>query len=83
MTKVKASKARNDFPELIARAGYGGERFVIERRGKAIAAIISYADLERLEALEDARDSANLQRAIAENEGFTDIETILATCVNE
>lgn len=34
MTKVKASKARNDFPELIARAGYGGERFVIERRGK-------------------------------------------------
>jgi prevent-host-death family protein len=65
MTRVKASTARDEFPELVARAGDGGERIVIERRGRAIAAIISYADLERLEAIEDAIDSALLRQAVA------------------
>ena len=36
------------------RATFGGERLVITSRGKPKAAIISYADLERFEELEDA-----------------------------
>jgi prevent-host-death family protein len=67
--KVNSSTARDEFPELVARAGYSGERIVIERRGKAIAAIISHADLERLEALEDVLDSALLREAVAESDG--------------
>ncbi len=41
MIKVNASTARDQFPELITRAGYGGERILVERHGKAIAAIIT------------------------------------------
>lgn len=33
----------------MARAGYGGERFVIERRGRPLAALVGVEDLERLE----------------------------------
>jgi prevent-host-death family protein len=79
MIKVSASTARDGFPELITRAGYGGERIVVERRGKAIAAIISYADLERLEALEDVIDSALLRQAVAESDGESlTLEGVLA-----
>ena len=34
----------------MARVGYGGERFVIERRGRPLAALVRVEDLERLEA---------------------------------
>jgi hypothetical protein len=38
--------------ELLARAGYGGERFILERRGKPLAALISIQDLQRVESIE-------------------------------
>ncbi len=74
MTTITASLARKCFPELLNRVGFGQERILVERRGKAVAAIISLEDLRRLEAMEDAIDSAILRRARAENTGFTTIE---------
>lgn len=52
MTKVNVSVDNGSFPELISRVADSGERIVIEQQGKAIAAIITYADLKRLEAIE-------------------------------
>ncbi len=54
MTQLNVTITNDRFPELIARVEDTGERIVIEQEGKAIAAIISYADLKRLEALEAA-----------------------------
>jgi prevent-host-death family protein len=51
-TKISSTEARTVFGELLARAGYGGERFILERRGKPLAALISIQDLQRLESLE-------------------------------
>ncbi len=48
--KVRASEAKAHFSALLARAGYGGERFLIERRGKPLAALVGAEDLRRLEA---------------------------------
>lgn len=45
--KVRVGEAR--LSELMARAGYGGERFLIERRGRPLAALVGVEDLERLE----------------------------------
>lgn len=78
MTTTTVSEARNNFPELLNRVGFGKERILIERHGKPIAAIISLEDLKRLEALEDAIDSANLRRAVQENNGFVTLESIIA-----
>ncbi|MFJ2116806.1 type II toxin-antitoxin system Phd/YefM family antitoxin, partial [Streptomyces sp. NPDC087850] len=36
--------------ELINRVGYGGARVVVTRHGKPLVALVSAADLERLEA---------------------------------
>ncbi len=48
--KVGAAEAKAHFSELMARVAHGGERFVLERRGKPVAALVGVEDLERLEA---------------------------------
>ncbi len=78
MTIVSATDARNNFQELVNRVQYGRERILVQRRGKPVVAIIGIEDLNRLEALEDARDSEALRQAIAENDGFTSLESIVA-----
>ena len=49
---ISTSKAREFLADLITEVAYKGERVILTRHGKAIAAIISAEDLERLEALE-------------------------------
>ncbi len=78
MTAVNVTEARKKFLELLNRAEYGKERIRIERHGKPVAAIISYEDLNRLEALEDASDSAALRQAMTMSEGFVRLEEVLA-----
>ncbi len=43
------TKAKAQLSALMARVGYGGERFVIERRGRPLAALVGVEDLARLE----------------------------------
>ena len=78
MTKLDSTQAQNSFPELLSRVGDTGERVVIEQEGQAIAAIISYAELERYEALEDALDSARLRFAVANSEEFVTLGEAIA-----
>ena len=47
--RVSVADAKARLSELMARAGYGGERFLIERRGRPLAALVGVGDLERLE----------------------------------
>jgi prevent-host-death family protein len=47
--EVTVSDARIRLSELVLRAGYGAERFVIMRRGKQIAALIGARDLAVLD----------------------------------
>src|SRR5918911_721992 len=48
--KVRVTEAKAHFSALMARAGYAGERYLIERRGKPLAALVGVEDLDRLEA---------------------------------
>jgi prevent-host-death family protein len=50
---LSATQARDNLPETLNQVAYGGERIVIKRRGKVLAAIIPASDLALLEALED------------------------------
>ena len=54
MVNVNLSVASDSLTELITQVEERGERIVIEQQGKAVAAIITYADLKRLEAIESA-----------------------------
>jgi prevent-host-death family protein len=66
MTEVSTAEARDRLAELINRATYAGERVILTRRGKALAAIVPIADVELLEALEERVDLAEARDALAE-----------------
>jgi mRNA interferase RelE/StbE len=48
------------------RVRYQGERVVVERRGKGVAALVPVEDLELLQALEDRIDLAAARKALRE-----------------
>ena len=52
MAAVDTVQARIHLGDLLNRALYRGERTVIERFGRPVAALVPLADLERLEQLE-------------------------------
>jgi prevent-host-death family protein len=68
--RVTVSRARNEFPELVNRAAFGNERFIVSRRGKDLAAVIPIQDLCLLERLAqqemDRVDIEAAHRALAE-----------------
>jgi len=51
--KISISKAKARLGELVKRVAYGDERIVLEFRNRPQAAIVSYSDLQRLEAAVD------------------------------
>ncbi|CAM5434875.1 prevent-host-death family protein [Streptomyces sp. LaPpAH-199] len=50
--EIPVTQARAELAELINRVVYGGERVVVTRHGKPLVALVSAADLQRLEAEE-------------------------------
>ncbi len=70
MARMTASNARDSFSDTMNRVAYRGERIVLQRRGKAIAALVPVADFERLERLseedEDRLDNAAADAALRE-----------------
>jgi prevent-host-death family protein len=68
MPTLSVSEARNEFAELVNRAGYGGERILVARRGRPLAGIVSAEDVVLLQALEDALDLAAVRSALRDPE---------------
>ncbi|MEK8142216.1 type II toxin-antitoxin system Phd/YefM family antitoxin [Streptomyces sp. M10(2022)] len=54
--EIPVTQARAELAELINRVVYGGERVVVTRHGKPLIALVSAADLQRLESEEAATE---------------------------
>jgi PHD/YefM family antitoxin component YafN of YafNO toxin-antitoxin module len=54
--RLNTSQVRAAFAEAVHRANFTGERTVIHRHGKDVAAAVSLEDLKRVEALENRLD---------------------------
>jgi prevent-host-death family protein len=65
---VTTSVARDNFADTINQVTYGKKRITIERRGKAVAAVVPIEDLEILERLEDLLDLEEAKISIKEAE---------------
>jgi prevent-host-death family protein len=48
---VGIAKAREEFAELVNQVAFGGERYVVERRGKPLAALIGADEYRQLTEL--------------------------------
>ncbi|MFI9612614.1 type II toxin-antitoxin system Phd/YefM family antitoxin [Streptomyces sp. NPDC052023] len=59
--EIPVTQARAELADLINRVVYGGERVVVTRHGKPLVALVSAADLERLDALEGVAEAGEEQ----------------------
>ena len=61
---MTAASARSQFSEIVNRTAFGGERVVVTRRGKALAALVPIGDLALLEELENRGDARDYRVAL-------------------
>jgi prevent-host-death family protein len=66
LPKLTASTARQNFSDIVNRAAYGGERIIVHRRQKPVAAVVSIEDLELIERIEDEVDAKDALKALKE-----------------
>jgi prevent-host-death family protein len=69
---VGVGEAKKRFSELMSRVTYGRERFLIRRRGKPMAALVSADDLARLE--QEPTSATRPQGALALVGAWADFE---------
>ncbi|KUL49633.1 prevent-host-death protein [Streptomyces sp. NRRL F-4489] len=63
--EIPVTQARAELAELINRVVYGGERVVVTRHGKPLVALVSAADLQRLEDLRREEEAAEQEQVIS------------------
>ena len=66
MNRLSTSDAGQDFSDALDRVVRDGERIVVQRGGKDVAALVPVRDAEFLEDLEDRIDVAGAEKALAE-----------------
>ena len=78
---INVAEAKKRFSELLARTAYAGERFVISRRGRPLAALVAVDDLNRLETRHRGADREQVEpqgllaaaKALADYEDFENV----------
>ncbi|MFI9392283.1 type II toxin-antitoxin system Phd/YefM family antitoxin [Streptomyces bauhiniae] len=70
--EIPVTQARAELADLINRVVYGSERVVVTRHGKPLVALVSAADLERLEAL-DAQEAGQDEQVISSVSGVREV----------
>ena len=66
MSERRISEARESFSTTINRVAFAGERVVLTRHGRRVAAVVPIEDLDLIEAIEDASDLDDVREALAD-----------------
>jgi antitoxin (DNA-binding transcriptional repressor) of toxin-antitoxin stability system len=75
---VTTRQLRERLSEVLGRCAYAGDRFVIKRNGKAVAAIVPLEDMFVAQVVEDLRvaRAANAAADEAGEQGWTSLEDV-------
>ena len=76
MKEINIAKAKDSFSEIVARVSYSGERVLIKRRDKVVAAIVPLQDLEKIQAA-DGEIRGSLLGAAGSWKNFNGIDDFL------
>ena len=74
MNKVSVASAKSRLSELIAKSAFNNEKWIITRRNKPIAALVSLDDLRIIEQHEERKGLASIT---GKWEGFDEIAEYL------
>ena len=69
--EINVAEAKSRFSEIIRRSADTGERFIVNRRGKPVGAIVSIGDLWRIESMGEDEQTGGLVEAA---EAWADFE---------
>jgi prevent-host-death family protein len=64
MVHIPVSEFKNEISESVNRVIYAGERVMLQRHGKDVAALISIKELKVLEELERMEDEIDTKEAL-------------------
>lgn len=70
MPRVSVANAKSHLSELIAKSAYARKRFIITRRNKPVAALVSLEDLQIIEQHEERQGLATIA---AKWQGFEEV----------
>lgn len=73
--EISITEVRDNLADALNRVAYGGERVILQRRGKGVAALVSMDELAILEELENRADIAAAKKALKEK-GFVTLEQV-------
>jgi prevent-host-death family protein len=63
MVHIPVSEFKNEISETLNRVVYAGERVLLQRHGKDVAALVSLKELKILEEIEEKEDEIDLREA--------------------
>jgi prevent-host-death family protein len=66
MDRIESTRLRDTLADTIDRVRFTGDRIIIRKRGKEVAAIVSLQDLAVIEELEDAIDRSKARTILAD-----------------
>lgn len=75
--KMGVAEVKKHFSVVISRVSLNKEQFVIEKKGKPMAALVSMEDLEIIEGLRKAEQRKGLLAAIGAWEDFDNFDKII------
>jgi len=77
--KIGVAEVKKQFSAVISEVSLKGEHFIVERKGKPTAAMVSVKDLEMIEGSKRREKKKGLLAAISAWEDFDDLEKMVMT----
>lgn len=74
---ISVAEAKSKFSEMIARTIYAGERFIVRRRGKPVAAIVGIDDLKKIQLTDSSEDTGTLLAAAEAWAEFKNLDQVI------
>jgi len=80
--KIGVAEVKKQFSVLISEVSLKGEHFIIERKGKPMAAVVSVKDLDMIEDSKKRERKKGLLAALGAWEDFDDLEKVVMEIYN-
>ena len=75
--KVSVAEAKREFSEIVSRVSLRGERFIIERRGKPMAVLVSVEDMRTLELASKEKKRNGLLAAVGAWADYSKLDNLV------
>jgi len=81
--RVSVAEAKKDFSQIMSQVAFQGKRFLIERKGKPMAALVSIDELKKLESFSGTGKKSGLLAAAGAWQDFPRLDQVVIEIYND